>query len=458
MYRPASKTKSRRNFPEVTLDVLHPGQEHIWLGLNNGDVNNAHNLRVVLRCGRRFGKTKLLETLGSIVSSNKGRVGWFCPNYKLLTPSYKELRKILHPITAHASRMDQIIELTTGGVIEFWTMSDEHAGRSRWYDWVIVDEVSLVEKEMQERWDKAIAPTLIDKAGNAIMAGTPLGVNPENYFYTACTVKDYPPGVNGTIWQEYHMPTWKNPTLPKDIEQTLRDTKPPLVFEQENMAEFVDWSGQGVFSRDNLLVDGMPVPDDEVGILDVVFATVDTAVKDKKEHDGTAVVYWGLRKFEPKKLYILGWDIRQIEGALLIDWLPGVYKNLELYMEKHKVRMGSAGTFIEDKQSGSILIQQARRASMRVHALSGDLTALGKTSRSINVSGEVYQGLVKITRSAYDHVVNYRGNKRNHLITQVTGFRIGQDDEEDDLLDAFTYGIAIGLGDKQGMKASSTRV
>ena len=41
---------------------------------------------------------------------------------------------------------------------------------------------------------------------------------------------------------------------------------------------------------------------------------------------------------------------------------------------------------------------------------------------------------------------------RNHLIEQVESFRIGDKGKklENDLLDAFFYGIAIGLGNNEG--------
>ena len=41
---------------------------------------------------------------------------------------------------------------------------------------------------------------------------------------------------------------------------------------------------------------------------------------------------------------------------------------------------------------------------------------------------------------------------RNHLVDQIESFRIGDKDNkrEDDLLDTFCYGTAIGLGNSEG--------
>jgi len=60
---------------------------------------------------------------------------------------------------------------------------------------------------------------------------------------------------------------------------------------------------------------------------------------------------------------------------------------------------------------------------------------------------------VKISQHAYDKVVNYKNSAKNHFISQVTNFRIGDKDaakRADDLLDAYCYGIALALGNKDG--------
>src|SRR5262249_53396764 len=114
--------------------------------------------------------------------------------------------------------------------------------------------------------------------------------------------------------------------------------------------------------------------------------------------------------------------------------------------------MGSSGAMIEDKNSGSILIQQAQNRGWPAEAIESGLTDKGKDERAISVSGYVYQGLVKICPAAYDKVTTYKETTRNHFLGQVVGFRIGDKDasREDDLLDTFTYGIAIALGNEEG--------
>jgi hypothetical protein len=88
---------------------------------------------------------------------------------------------------------------------------------------------------------------------------------------------------------------------------------------------------------------------------------------------------------------------------------------------------------------------------LQVGELPHKLTQLGKSERAINVSGYVFRGQVKILETAYDRVMTYKQVTKNHLLGQVLAFRVGDvEDRADDLLDAFTYGVAISLGNWEG--------
>ena len=89
---------------------------------------------------------------------------------------------------------------------------------------------------------------------------------------------------------------------------------------------------------------------------------------------------------------------------------------------------------------------------MPARAIDSKLTAMGKDERAISVSGYVHRELIKYTDRAFDKTVVYKQRSRNHLLDQVESFRIGDlgSDREDDLLDAFCYGIALTLGNSEG--------
>ncbi|MGU2415238.1 MULTISPECIES: hypothetical protein [Burkholderia cepacia complex] len=419
----------------VKLQELHSKQVEI------GKAFSEHDL-VVVRCGRRFGKTTLFERCASKLAYQGKRVGWFGPTYKLNLPTYKRILTTIAPIVESKSKIDQIIETRGGGCVEFWTLQDEDAGRSRFYDFVFIDEASLVKKGLRETWDQSIRPTLLDRHGKGVMAGTPKGIDPDNFFYQACTDKTLG-------WVEFHAPTASNPKLDPEAVAKLVHEYPALVYQQEFLAEFVDWNGAAFFGENSLLVDGHPV--DYPTRCDQVFAVVDTALKDGLEHDGTAVTYFARNVITGTPLTILDWDVLQIEGALLESWLPTVAQRCEELAAQVGARQGSLGGWIEDKASGIVLLQQAKRRSLPFHPIEEKLVDLGKEGRALSVSGYVHRGEVKISRYAHDKVTNYKGQTRNHLISQVCGFRLGtKTPHHQDLLDTFCYGVAIALGDSDG--------
>ena len=421
--------------PRIILPDLHSGQI--------GAFNCFRKHRFVrLRCGRRWGKTVFGQTLACDGPLKKKKVGWFVPKYKVMTEAYQEILDIIKPIKTQASRMDGVIRTKGGGRIDFWTLENQNAGRSRSYDLVIIDEGAFTKPNMIDIWERAIKPTLLDRGGKAIVMSSPMGEDPDNFFYMIGNNPQY-----GFV--DYHAPSHSNPFLRQSELEKLERENHPLVFRQEYLAEEVNWSGVAFFALDKMLVDGAALPWPER--LDCVFAVIDSATKTGKEHDGTGVSFWGVCKHNTSNpLILLDWDKVQIEGALLETWLPTVFQRLEFLSKMCNARMGSMGAFIEDKASGTILLQQAIRRKWQAQAIDSKLTALGKDERAISVSGYVYQGLVKISVPAFDKVITFKGITRNHFITEITGYRIGVKDQEDDLLDTFCYAISIALGNREG--------
>ena len=228
---------------------------------------------------------------------------------------------------------------------------------------------------MVEIWERSIRPTLYDYGGEALVCSNSAGKNPDNFFYRICTDPQFG-------FREYHATTMENPLLPKRLngesEQAwserrvqyqleLKRDNDPLVHAQEYLADFVDWSGVAFFAREKLLQNGLPVPFPKH--CDGVFAIIDTASKTGTEHDATAVTYFAWNRIPgASQLLILDWDVVQIEGAILETWLPSVFARLEELSRICQARRGSLGAFIEDKNSGTILVQQALRRDLRASA------------------------------------------------------------------------------------------
>jgi hypothetical protein len=133
--------------------------------------------------------------------------------------------------------------------------------------------------------------------------------------------------------------------------------------------------GSPFFSREKLLNDGKAVPYPKT--CDSVFAVIDTASKTGTDNDATAVTFFASNRFGGSPLLMLDWDIVQIEGATLETWLPSVFARLEELARICRARAGSLGAWIEDQNSGTILIQQSQRRGLLVHPIESKLTSLG---------------------------------------------------------------------------------
>lgn len=443
----------------LSLGTLHEGQVEAYWALQ------GHRFKA-LRCGRRFGKTDFAKTwvLHGLVLGYE--CAWLAPQHMTWSEVYSDLTETLEPILDTSSKSSAVIRTATRGRLDFWTGENPIAGRGRRYRQIVIDEAAFAKDgdiktdgSMMAIWDKAIKPTLYDYGGEVLVCSNSAGKNADNFFYNICTDPRHG-------FHEYHATTLDNPLLPKRMQNEsiedwqarraqfqadLKRDNDPLVYAQEYLAEFVDWSGVAFFSRDKLLNQGHPVPYPTT--CEGVFAVIDTASKTGTEHDATAVTFFAVNRRPGQfPLVILDWDVAQIEGATLETWLPSVFARLEELARACRARSGSLGTFIEDKNSGTILLQQAQRRRMVAHSIDSKLTAMGKDERAINVSGYVHRENVKYSEYAFNKIATYKQKSRNHLLDQIEHFRVGdkKSDREDDLLDTFCYGIAIALGNNEG--------
>jgi hypothetical protein len=401
-----------------------------------------------IRCGRRWGKTALAATIICDRAARGESWGLFAPDYKITSETYREIYEILEPVTVSASKIDGVIRLIGGGRVDFWTLNNPRAGRSRKYHGVMIDEGAFAGPDMFDIWSKSIKPTLLDHRGVGWVFSTPSGKDDENWFYHICNDPH-------SEFVEFHAPTSANPYLPVEEVAKLELENSPEVYRQEYLAEFVDWAGVAFFTIEVLLVNGAPVQ--MPTRCDTVLAIIDTAIKSGTEHNSTAVTYFSYNALAKPGVLILDWDIVQIEGAQQADWLPSVFERCEALARQCGARLGSAGAIIEDKATGTVLLQQSanlRRRGMNspAHAIDSKLTAMGKDERAIAASPYVYAGDVKITEQAFNKTKVHKRVSANHFVKQITNFRVGSKlrDPADDLLDTFCYGVLMTRGNSKG--------
>lgn len=209
--------RSRNREIEISLVELHEGQAAAYWALK------PHRFKV-LRCGRRFGKTDFAKTLISQSLLMGHECAWFAPQHKTWSEVYADLARDLRPIVDNSSKAAAVMRTRTGGRLDFWSLENPIAGRSRRYHFAVIDEAAFAKDgdnktdgSMMELWEKSIKPTLYDYGGEVLICSNSAGKNPDNFFYNICTDAQY-------NFHEYHATTMDNPLLPKQMQnESLQD-------------------------------------------------------------------------------------------------------------------------------------------------------------------------------------------------------------------------------------------
>lgn len=175
---------------------------------------------ISLRCGRRFGKTTWSDMRASEVALDGGAVGWFTPNSDYADPVWEGWVKRFASITRKRDTQARTLYLHTGGILEMWTLHNtEDPGRSRKYDLAVVDEAGLI-GNLDKVWRGAIRPTLWDRRGRGLLAGTPKGQRTSfNVLHELAAS-----GSAGAQWRAFQKGSADNPHLPPgEVEEFRRE-------------------------------------------------------------------------------------------------------------------------------------------------------------------------------------------------------------------------------------------
>lgn len=211
---------------QLRISSLHPLQQKVI------DEATRYN---VLRCGRRWGKTKLSEELllspddptnGAL---NGFTVGYFAPTYKMLMEVWRSMIDILYEIIENKNEQEKRIEIYGGGVIDFWSLEDPNSIRGRKYKRVVLDEAEAA-RNLEDAWTKVIRPTLTDLKGDAWFLSTPRFGS--TYFKKLTRIES-------PEWKSWVFTTYDNPYIdPAEID-SARSVLDESTFRCEFMAEDV---------------------------------------------------------------------------------------------------------------------------------------------------------------------------------------------------------------------------
>lgn len=209
---------------EIVLKKPHPNQKEIL------DTAKRFNH---LRCGRRFGKTSLIEEL-CMPAIDGFPVGVWFPTYKDLSEVWKDLKYTYRNITKSKNEQLHQITLYTKGIIDFWSMDQPDSGQGRKYKRAIIDEAAK-SNNLYEAWENTIRPTLTDYEGDAFILSRPKGKN-NGFHQMELKHRKF------DNWAFFHFTTYDNPFISRNEIDEAKSQMDELNFRQEYMAEYVDFN------------------------------------------------------------------------------------------------------------------------------------------------------------------------------------------------------------------------
>lgn len=340
--------QARRVEQRPVLAAPHPGQARVRAEARRFNT---------LVCGRRWGKTQELMYQVAAPALEGFPTAWFAPDYKRVDEPFRLIQRAVRPVIASVNKTDRRIELTSGGVIEFWTLDSNGPGRGRKYKRAVIDEAGLV-PDLEEKWQEDLRPALSDLEGDAFFGGTPKGFN----FFHAL----YDRGQKGMAGDEryaqyasWQMPTVSNPYIPPAEVDAARDELSTEAFMQEYEAQFVTdatqiflpewWLGRNRYDVDDLVEHPTRIAGR--------YVFWDTALKDKDENAYSARVVGEVTYHEdPAKDGLLlireVWRGRPQFPALVDE----IHESARAWNHDGKLER----VLIEDKASGTSAVQTIR--------------------------------------------------------------------------------------------------
>lgn len=225
----------------VTLEFNpHSGQEDIT------DAVIAHK-RVVVRAGRRFGKSSLaLNIVLGKALFDPGRYWIIAPEYTQAKSIYwRDLVSAYIPKDMIIKRNDNelILEIRCidgkkSSIIEFKGSDREDKLRGAGLKGVVLDEYAFQKEHV---WPKIISPMLVQTDGWALFITTPNGVaNHFKKFWDDALALET---AGDKDWKTFHFTSYDNPLIKPENLDKERDRLTPEFFEQEYLAEFAKFVG-----------------------------------------------------------------------------------------------------------------------------------------------------------------------------------------------------------------------
>ena len=208
----------------------------------------------VLCCGRRYGKTYIAKNLIPRQLAAGLSVSFMTPVYKTLEEVWEDIKRYTLPLVSGKDEMFKVLNTSTNGKLECWSLLHPNRIRSRGYDYIYVDEAAFV-PDLLNTWNKVLRPMLADRLGGAMFMSSPRSYND---FYALYQLQK-----TDAEWKSFHHATWDNPHINADEIEKIRASMPQADFDQEYGALFQSRAGlvYDTWSDGNITPDAIYNPD-----------------------------------------------------------------------------------------------------------------------------------------------------------------------------------------------------
>lgn len=359
----------------------------------------------LLRCGRRWGKSKLIVNAAvmghgpqlptgrrkwlGISDGPRIRIGWIVPSTPQVKPLWEEeIRSRFdgkYGVTLNNS--DKTLSLNGGGILQVLSAEAINARRgSKWHG-LIIDEAAFM--DLGYVWKRFARPTLADYIGWAIIASTTdLG----SYFNELSSLVEAEDSTLRPVWASFQGRMEDNPTITTEEARQIRSEYPPNSSEaqQELDAELLDVQGdlfkleyfQYYKSAD---AQGMTLWNNEYVRFTEIRVYADLAASMKQTADYTSIFVVGLSAPDPKqfgrrKAGIIYVENQRITGPTQIALLARI---VDLF--------GPSCTKIESNQYQMTAVQHLK--AQRPHAnVQASNTDTDKRTRALPMASAMARG------------------------------------------------------------------
>lgn len=217
---------------------LHPAQAKVF--------NDPSRFKVMV-CGRRFGKTQALKAeMIKEAMAKPNMVIWY------VAPTYKQAKRLMwtelklaipQSYIKYKSEVDLILQLKNGSSISLFGVDKPDGLRGSGINLLCMDEYQDFKPEI---FEKVLYPTLTDRRGRVVVAGTPKSYNLLYELY----MRGFDPDWQKDGWKSWQFVTADNPFIPRSEIEAARRNVDEKSFNQEYMASFETMDGKVYYAFD----------------------------------------------------------------------------------------------------------------------------------------------------------------------------------------------------------------